>query len=205
MMLRVSLDRLDAIKEQYSNLSDCLRETLKIWLKTYPSHPTWSNIVDALRSNTVGEIKLASDLERKYCLTQDTSVAATYHPLLVSASHMTTLPQFMAPLSQPSVFVPPYSIQTQPQPSHLPPWSAQYYSLPPTSQPVSAQLLSPLSSGTAHTSTPPTVYSQVTPDPTSYLPTFMTGSPPHPVLPPSLPSSLTALLLRHLPPYNLPL
>ena len=56
MMLRVSLDRLDTIKEQYSNPSDCLRETLKIWLKTYPSHPTWSNIADALRSDTVGEI-----------------------------------------------------------------------------------------------------------------------------------------------------
>ena len=32
MMLRVKLNRLDAIKEQYSNPSDCLRETLKMWL-----------------------------------------------------------------------------------------------------------------------------------------------------------------------------
>ena len=197
MMLRVSLDRLDTIKEQYSNPSDCLRETLKIWLKTYPSHPTWSNIVDTLRSYTVGEIKLATDLERKYCLTQDTSVAATYHPVsvtAVSASHMTTLPQFMAPLSQPPVFVPPYSMPPQPHPSHLPPWSAQYYSLPPTSQPVSAQLLPPIPARTAHTATPPTMSSQVTPDPTlvpsSYLPTPVTTSPAYPVIPfppPSLP------------------
>ena len=77
MMLRVSLDRLDVIKEQYSNPLDCLRETLKIWLKTYLSHPTWRNIVDALRSYTVGEIKLATDLERKYCLTQNARVAPT--------------------------------------------------------------------------------------------------------------------------------
>ena len=194
MMLRVSLDRLDAIKEQYSNPSDCLRETLKIWLKTYPAHSTWSNIIDALRSYTVGEIKLATDLERKYCLTQDTSVAPTYHPVsvtAVSASHMTTLPQFMAPLSHP-VFVPPYSMPPQPHLSHPPPWSASHYSPTPTTQPMSTQLLPPPSSGTAHTVTPATVYSQVTPDPTpvppSYIPTPVTASPPHPILPPSLPS-----------------
>ena len=197
MMLRVSLDRLDTIQEQYSNPLDCLRETLKIWLKTYPSHQTWSNIVDTLRSNTVGEIKLATDLEHKYCLTQDTSVAATHHPVSVTAgaaSLMATLPQVMAPLPQPLVFVPPYSMQTQSHPSHPPPWSASHYSPTPTSQPMSTQLLPPLSSGTAHTATPSTVYSQVTSGhtlvPSSYLPTPVTASPPYPVLPPPPPSSL---------------
>ena len=53
MMLRVKLNRLDSIKEQYSNPSDCLRETLKIWLRNYPPPPTWSNIVDVLRNDTV--------------------------------------------------------------------------------------------------------------------------------------------------------
>ena len=192
MMLRVSLDRLDTIKEQYSNHSACLRETLKIWLKTYPSHPTWSNIVDALRSYTVGEIKLATDLERKYCLTQDISVAATYHPLLVSASHMTTLPKFMASLSQPPVFAPPYSMPPQPHPSHIPPWSASHYSPPLASQPMSTQLLPPPSSGTAHTATP-----DPTPVPSS---TLMTASPPYPVLPPSLPSLISGFT----PPDTLP-
>ena len=204
MMLRVSLDRLDVIKEQYSNPSDCLRETLKIWLKTYPSHPTWRNIVDAIRSDTVGEIKLATDLERKYCLTQDTSVAPTYHPVLVTAvpaSHMTTQPQFMAPLSQPPVFIPPYSMPPQPHPSHLPPLSVQYYSPSPTSQPVSAQLLPPPPAGTTHTATPPTVYSQTTSGhtlgPSSYLPTHVTGSP---VVPPPLPSLISSSISPDTPP-----
>ena len=212
MMLQVSLDRLDAIKEEYSNPSDCLRETLKIWLKTYPSHLTWSNIVDALRSYTVGEIKLATDLERKYCLTQNARVAPTYHPVSVTAvpaSHMTTLPQFMAPLSQPPVFVPPFSMPSQPHLSHSPPWSASHYSPPPTNQPVSAQLLPPPPAGATHTATPPTVYSQVTPDPTpalsSYIPTPVTASPPHPVLPPSLPSLISGIVPPDTPPTPQPL
>ena len=190
MMLRVKLNRLDAIKEQYSNPPYCLRETLKLWLKIYPPHPMWSNIVDALRSKTVSETKLAADLEQRYCSTQDTSVAATHHTVPVKAvakpqAHilMTTLSQFMAPLSQPPVSVPLYSVQ--PHPSYPPPWSAPhcYPPPPPTSYPVSAQLLPPPSPGTA---TPPTMYSQVTPGPTSsYLPTPMIASRPYQVLLPS--------------------
>ena len=39
MQLGVEIYRLDAIKEQYDNPSDCLRETLKTWLKKHtPSH-----------------------------------------------------------------------------------------------------------------------------------------------------------------------
>ena len=204
MMLRVRLDRLDAIKEQYSNPPYCLRETLKLWLKTYPSLPTWSNIVDALRSSTVDETQLAADLEQKYCSTQDTSVAATHQPVPVTASqahiHMSTLPHFMAPLSQPPVFASPYSVPAQPHLSHLSP--CPYYYLPSTSYPVSAQLLPLPTSGTVHTVTPTTVYSQVTPGPTfvssSYLPTLMTASPPYP--PPT-----TSLISESTPPVTLPI
>ena len=77
LQLRMSVGTLDAIKEQYDDLSHSLRETLKTWLKTSPSAPTWTNIVDALRSGTVGEVRLAADLQRKYCLSipvSDTSV-----------------------------------------------------------------------------------------------------------------------------------
>ena len=200
MMLRVKFNRLDAIKEQYSNPSDCLRETLKIWLKIYPPHPMWSNIVDALRSDTMSETKLAADLEQKYCSTQDTSVAATHHPVSVtsvaaSQAHIlgTTLPQFMNPLSQPATFSLPYSMPPQPHPSHPPAWSAPHYHPPPTRYPMSDQLIPPPSSGAVHIPTPTT---QVTPGPTSsYLPTPMTASPPYPVLPvlPHCPSSLISI------------
>ena len=76
MQLGVEIYRLDAIKEQYSDPSDCLRETLKTWLKTYSS-PTWSNIVDSLRSSVVGEVRLADDMKHKHCSTENTSSAAT--------------------------------------------------------------------------------------------------------------------------------
>ena len=200
MMLRLKFDRLDAIKEQYSNPSDCLRETLKIWLKIYPSHPTWSNIVDALRSSTVDEIKLASELEQKYCSTQDTNIAATHYPVPVTGVaasqihiQMPTLPQITTPLLHPPVFASLYSMPPQPHPSHPPPWSAPHYHPPQTRYPMSDQLIPPPSSGAAHIPTPTT---QVTPGPTSsYLPTPMTASPPYPVLPvlPHCPSSLISI------------
>ena len=62
LQLHMSVGTLDAIKEQYDDPSHCLRETLKTWLKTCPSLPTWKNIVDALRCSTVGEVRLATDL-----------------------------------------------------------------------------------------------------------------------------------------------
>ena len=68
MQLEVSVGTLKAIKEQYlNNPSDCLRETLTTWLKSSTPHPTWSKVMDALRSSTVGESRLAADLEQKYC------------------------------------------------------------------------------------------------------------------------------------------
>ena len=57
----MSVGTLDAIKEQYDDPSHCLRETLKTWLKTCPSLPTWKNIVYALRSSAVGEVRLAAE------------------------------------------------------------------------------------------------------------------------------------------------
>ena len=93
--LGVEIDRLDVIKEQYDNPSDCLRETLKTWLKTYSS-PTWSNIVDSLGSSVVGEVRLADDLEHKHCSTENTSSASTrpVPPTLVPAQ--LTTPQHLS-------------------------------------------------------------------------------------------------------------
>ena len=75
VQLGVNIGTLKAIKEQYlNNPSECLRETLTTWLKS--STPMWANFVDAL--NVVGEVRLAADLQRKYCSTQD--IAATHLP-----------------------------------------------------------------------------------------------------------------------------
>ena len=105
MQLRVSIDTLDAIKEQYLNHpSDCLRETLKMWLKTCPS-PKWINIVDALRSSVVGEVRLAAELETEHCST---------------ATHYFVPPAPLIHLGSPApIPVVSTSVSTQPQLSSL--------------------------------------------------------------------------------------
>ena len=199
--------KLDDIKKQCSDHSDCLRETLTTWLKSYPPPPTRCNIISALKSRTVDETKLAADLEQKYCSTLD--ITAAHHlgppvpPMTLSQAHnwMIPPPQFTVPVSHP-----PSSYSAPPHSSYSPPWSAPYCYPPPTIHPAyphtspisppflhSASLLPP--SGAAGTAIPPTVYSQVTPCPTlvssSYLPTPMTVSSPYPVLPPPPPSLIS--------------
>ena len=151
LQLRMSVGTLDAIKEQYNDPSHCLREALKTWLKTCPSPPTWSNIIDALRSTTVGEVRLAADLEQNHCSTQDTCIAATPHhappspsqadtqtslQLSRSQAHtQTTLPpQYTISPTQPLVFASSYPATP---PSHPSLWSGPYYYSPHTGYPMS--------------------------------------------------------------------
>ena len=164
LQLGVSVGALNAIKKDCNSTSDCLRETLTTWLKTRPS-PKWSNMVDALRSKTVGEMNLAADLEQKYHLTQDTTIVATHHhalpapPVSPSQAHtQTTLsPQPTMPPTQPPSFTFPYSVTP---PSHPPSWFVPYYYSPHTSYPFPAPFpLTPLTSGAATASVHPS-YSQ---------------------------------------------
>ena len=196
LQLRMSVGTLNAIKKDCNSTSDCLRETLTTWLKTCPSPPTWKNIVDALRSSTVGEVRLAVDLEQKYCSTQDTSVAATHHHALPSspsqALTQTTPPtQHTIPPMQPPVLA--YSGTP---PSHPPPWSASYYYSPHTSYPLYTPFpLTPPTSGVATTSVHPSsqvpqvlptssrpLLSSVPAQPTTN-PQFLTTLPQYPSLP----------------------
>ena len=124
LQLHVSVGTLDAVKEQYDDLSHCLRETLKTWLKTCPSAPTWSNIVDALRSSTVGEVRLAADLEQKYYSQQDIAASHQHAPpvsaIPPSQTHTwTPAPQSSVPLTHPLAFDSSYSMRPQSHPSHL--------------------------------------------------------------------------------------
>ena len=66
LQLKVPVGKLNSIKVEYSKPSDQLREMLMTWLKTDTLHE-WQTIADALKSRTVGESKLASDIEAKYC------------------------------------------------------------------------------------------------------------------------------------------
>ena len=61
--------KLDNIKSDHSEKSQhCLSEMLSTWLKIDP-RATWNTLCAALHSETVGEKKLASDLEAKYTQT----------------------------------------------------------------------------------------------------------------------------------------
>ena len=63
--------RLAAIRTQYSDPTDGMRELIKQWLEQdYPiygkSLTTWNHIVLALKNPNVGEAKLGDHLKQKY-------------------------------------------------------------------------------------------------------------------------------------------
>jgi len=66
LQLKVPVGTLDSITKQYPDHSEQLRETLKTWLKM-AAQQKWQTIVEILRSRTIGELKLASDIQIKYC------------------------------------------------------------------------------------------------------------------------------------------
>ena len=72
LILKVAVDTLDSNDKKHDDPSDKLREVLKTWLRT-ASKPTWQDILDALKSRVVGQPKLASDIEAKYCTTVETA------------------------------------------------------------------------------------------------------------------------------------
>ena len=59
--LNVKSDKLDDIKDEYGTKHDeCLREMLKIWLKSYPIKPTWNQLAKALAEEAIEENELAA-------------------------------------------------------------------------------------------------------------------------------------------------
>ena len=61
--LQLSADTLDAIECNRGNVGDHLRDMLKHWLKRVDPTPTSKTLVDALKSDPVGESRLAYDVE----------------------------------------------------------------------------------------------------------------------------------------------
>lgn len=66
--LKVLVPELHTVKRYHPHDdTDCLAEVLYRWLTcTYPS-PTWSDLVKTLRVESVGEMRLADDIEKKHC------------------------------------------------------------------------------------------------------------------------------------------
>ena len=65
--LNISFPVLDGMKANNRTTDECLTEMLKHWLNCDPS---WSDLVQALSSEPVGEKTLAKQIHTKYCTTQ---------------------------------------------------------------------------------------------------------------------------------------
>ena len=143
VQLGTSVGTLDAIREKYSDPSDCLRETLTAWLKSSVPNK-WTNVVHAL--NVVGEAKLAAELEHKYCssmsvlaqwttTTQSLGIATTPSPQYSVVPPSPTLDCRPIPSHEVPATTQPASVTTLP---HHPPQVTQYSVLPPaTLSPIS--------------------------------------------------------------------
>ena len=64
LQLKVKVEILDRIREQFPDPRDQLQEMLKTWLIT-SDNTSWKSLTDALSSRSVGASQLANDLEAK--------------------------------------------------------------------------------------------------------------------------------------------
>ena len=119
--LGMSVGTLDGIRTDHSNTSDCLRETLKEWLKTYLPSPTWSKVVEALGTKTVGEAKLAADLEHKYCSSKPVSSVPAQRTTTTQSLVTTPSPQYSVLPHSPTLDSPEVPVTTQPATVTTPP------------------------------------------------------------------------------------
>ena len=72
--LKLPTDLLDSIESQYPNSRDRLLHVLKEFLRRVEPRPTWLAVVNALRSPSVGLLKLAEKFEKKYCSTPESEL-----------------------------------------------------------------------------------------------------------------------------------
>ena len=73
LQLKVRIGTLDRIRSQFHDPRDQLLEMLKTWLTT-SGNTSWKMLTDGLASRSVGASQLASVLETKYCVMEETGV-----------------------------------------------------------------------------------------------------------------------------------
>ena len=102
LQLRVRANMLDSIRLQFQNPRDQLLEMLKTWLTTSNS-TNWTTLTDALRSRSVGASQLASVLERKYCVMEETGVdsGTSENQPETNVPPPSTVPEQVLPTPQP--------------------------------------------------------------------------------------------------------
>ena len=65
--LRLSIGALNAIRKNFPDTADCLREMCSNWLRCVNPSPSWEALIKVLASPPVGEWQLAQQLRDKYC------------------------------------------------------------------------------------------------------------------------------------------
>ena len=107
LQLQVRVGTLDRIQTQFPDPRRQLLEMLKTWLTT-GDNTSWRNLIDALRSRSVGESQLASVLERRHCLMEETEMnsvasASESWPVTDIASSTLVLSEQTVPTPPPQV------------------------------------------------------------------------------------------------------
>ena len=64
LQLDIKPNQLTAISRSHQDAMDCYREVFSLWENKCDPPFTWATIIDALRAPSVGEDRLASELER---------------------------------------------------------------------------------------------------------------------------------------------
>ena len=166
----MDIGKLDGIAVQYFFPLDCLRETLKHWLKTSPNC-TWKCIVDALGSTIVGANALALELERKHCPQLDACASEAQAP---HAKEQTFYSQAFTP-----TFYQGAQAANYPQPGYGSGLVSYFPFHPPILRPTYASNSTPIQFQLAyypsmHTSQPP----HIQPHASNFNPQCHVGEPP---------------------------
>ena len=102
LQLQVRTSTLDSIRIQFQNPRDQLLEMLKTWLTT-SDNTSWKTLTNGLKSRSVGASQLASVLERKHCVMEETVVdsATSENQPETNVPPPSTVPEQVLPIPQP--------------------------------------------------------------------------------------------------------
>ena len=77
VQLEVPTFQLKIIEKKTNDSMDQLRDTLDCWMSNDLS-PSWKHLVDALKAPSVGENRIAREIEEKYCDPEESSCDASF-------------------------------------------------------------------------------------------------------------------------------
>ena len=70
IQLGLSQDELDIIRANSIDVRECLERVLQKWFNSSPN-PTWKDVITALKTPALDELKLAQEIEEKLVISID--------------------------------------------------------------------------------------------------------------------------------------